>query len=110
MKIFVIILFFVMVKVYSQDLIIKKDSTILNVDIFYFGNDTVKYLNDSTISEEKKMPYFWASFVLVGNDNVLDLNENKGIYIKYILILFIISLVVFIGFYMYRLKIKKSIR
>ncbi len=51
MKIFVIILFFVMVKVYSQDLIIKKDSTILNVDIFYFGNDTVKYLNDSTKNE-----------------------------------------------------------
>jgi len=51
MRIFVTILFFVMVKVYSQDIIIKKDSTILNVDIFYFGNDTVKYVNDSTKNE-----------------------------------------------------------
>lgn len=39
----------------------------------------VDYLNDPSISNAKKSPYYWAGFVLVGEDQALDLAKNSKI-------------------------------
>lgn len=37
------------------------------------------YLNNPEIAEEKKQPYYWASFILLGEDNVLEVEKANNI-------------------------------
>lgn len=62
-----------------------------------------KYLNNKAIAEEKKQPYFWATFVLVGQDNTLIVDKNSSFHT----ILFSIVTLLTIGFLGLFLYLKK---
>jgi CHAT domain-containing protein len=61
---------------------------------FALNNAKRKYLNNKAIAEEKKQPYFWATFVLVGQDNILKVDKNSS----FPTILFSIVTILTIGF------------
>ena len=53
------------------------------------------YLYNDEIAEEKKQPYYWASFILLGEDSVLGLETVSNNLIYFYLILAIILLILF---------------
>lgn len=64
-------------------------------------NAKLYYLNNPKISEEKKQPYFWASFILLGEDNVLEVETNNNLTFVYA---FLIALLLLFGSYFLRGK------
>ncbi len=57
-------------------------------------NAKLDYLKNLDISEENKTPYYWASFILVGNDAVLDLDLNQNSLIRKVFLIFLIIILI----------------
>ncbi|ABQ04303.1 CHAT domain-containing protein [Flavobacterium johnsoniae] len=70
-------------------------------DVSYFEANTNakrEYLNDKSIPNAKKSPYYWSSFVYYGS---ISAEEKSGNYIYYV-ISFLIVIGLFLGFNHYR--------
>ncbi|WP_149205725.1 CHAT domain-containing protein [Flavobacterium johnsoniae] len=70
-------------------------------DVSYFEANTNakrEYLNDKSIPNAKKSPYYWSSFVYYGS---ISTEEKSGNYIYYV-ISFLIVIGLFLGFNHYR--------
>jgi CHAT domain-containing protein len=70
-------------------------------DVSYFKANTNakrEYLNDKSIPNAKKSPYYWSSFVYYGS---ISAEEKSGNYIYYV-ISFLIVIGLFLGFNHYR--------
>lgn len=59
----------------------------------------LKYLNTHSLSETS--PYYWASFVLIGNSDSIDVTKSNNILI---VCLFILATVLLLGLYYYKTK------
>lgn len=70
-------------------------------------NAKKEYLVNENITDEKKLPYFWASYILVGKDNVLSI--EKSFKIEYLIVtFFVFSFFVLIAFYIKKLLHNKN--
>ena len=70
-------------------------------DVSYFeanANSKRDYLNDKSIPNAKKSPYYWSSFVYYGS---ISAEEKSVNYILYIVSLLIV-IGLFLGFNLYR--------